>query len=133
MNADGDALAGNLLAGDTLDVDDVFETVDREDLTLLVLVRATDDLDLVALSDGDAADLYRRKSHVSSSNGGNFVGVEECRRTLYFSRSSLLNGALMMVRRTLEGAVKCALRDFRLEEWRAIANIYVSTLLCQSL
>lgn len=38
-------------------------------------------------------------------------------RTLYFSRSSLLNGALMITRRTLDGAEKCALRDFRLEEW----------------
>ena len=37
-------------------------------------------------------------------------------RTLCFSRSSLLRGALMMVRRTLEGAEKCALRDFLLEE-----------------
>ena len=41
------------------------------------------------------------------------------RLTLCFSLSSLLNGALMMVRRTLEGALKCALRDFRREEWRA--------------
>lgn len=40
--------------------------------------------------------------------------------TLYFSRSSLLRGALMMLRRTLEGALKCALRDLRLEEWRAV-------------
>jgi hypothetical protein len=31
----------------------------------------------------------------------------------------LLKGALMMVRRTLEGASKCALRDFRRDEWRA--------------
>lgn len=38
------------------------------------------------------------------------------RRTLYFSRSSLLRGALMMTRRTLEGAEKCALRDFLREE-----------------
>lgn len=42
-----------------------------------------------------------------------------CRPTLYFSRSSLLRGALMMLRRTLEGASKCALRDLRREEWRA--------------
>lgn len=39
--------------------------------------------------------------------------------TLYFSRSSLLRGALMIVRRTLEGAPWWALRDFLLEEWRA--------------
>ena len=39
--------------------------------------------------------------------------------TLCFSRSSLLRGALIMTRRTLEGALKCALRDFLREEWRA--------------
>jgi hypothetical protein len=38
------------------------------------------------------------------------------KHTLYFSRSSLLSGALMMSRRTLEGALKCALRDLRLED-----------------
>lgn len=43
--------------------------------------------------------------------------------TLYFSRSSLLRGALMMVRRTLEGAPKCALRDFLLEEAMPAAGI----------
>ena len=31
----------------------------------------------------------------------------------------MLNGALMIVRLTLEGALKWALRDFLLEEWRA--------------
>jgi hypothetical protein len=36
--------------------------------------------------------------------------------TLCFSLSSLLNGALIIVRRTLEGALKCDLRDFLLEE-----------------
>lgn len=35
---------------------------------------------------------------------------------MYFSRSSLLRGALMITRRSLEGALKCALRDFRREE-----------------
>lgn len=39
---------------------------------------------------------------------------------MYFSRSSLERGALMMLRRTLEGASKCALRDLRREEWRAV-------------
>ena len=39
--------------------------------------------------------------------------------TLCFSRSSLLRGALMITRRTLDGAPKCALRDFLREEWRA--------------
>jgi hypothetical protein len=35
---------------------------------------------------------------------------------LYFFRSSLESGALMMTRRTWEGAAKCALRLFLLEE-----------------
>ena len=39
--------------------------------------------------------------------------------TLYFSRSSFERGALMIVRRTEDGALKCALRDLRREEWRA--------------
>lgn len=51
----------------------------------------------------------------SDSSGGCIRGSH----TLYFSRSSLLRGALMIVRRTLEGAEKCALRDFLLEEDRA--------------
>ena len=36
--------------------------------------------------------------------------------TLYFSRSSLLRGADIMVRLTDEGALKWALRDFLREE-----------------
>ena len=47
-------------------------------------------------------------------------------RTLCFSRNSLLRGALMITRRTLEGAEKCALRDFLREEWRAM-DFQVST------
>lgn len=35
--------------------------------------------------------------------------------TLYFFLNSLHNGAVMILRRTLEGAVKCAFRDFLLE------------------
>lgn len=38
VDADGDALAGSLLACDPLNVDDIFETVDGKDLALLVLV-----------------------------------------------------------------------------------------------
>lgn len=49
-------------------------------------------------------------------------------RTLCFSLSSLLNGALMMTRRSLEGALKCALRDFRREEASSVDKIN-----CQSL
>lgn len=45
--------------------------------------------------------------------------VEVEQHTLCFSRSSLLKGALMMTRRTLDGASKWALRDFLREEWIA--------------
>jgi hypothetical protein len=57
VDAEGHALAAGLVAGDALDVDDVFEAVDRGDLALLVLVEAADDLDLVVLADRDAPDL----------------------------------------------------------------------------
>ena len=61
MDADGDALAVGLLAGDALDVDDVFETVDAGDLALAALVGASDDGDLVVFADGDGADLNCRR------------------------------------------------------------------------
>jgi hypothetical protein len=57
VDAEGHGLAGGLVAGDTLNVDDVFEAVHRGDLALLVLVEAADNGDLVVLADGDAADL----------------------------------------------------------------------------
>lgn len=57
VDAEGHALAGRLVAGDALDVDLVLEAVDRQDLALAALVGAPDDLDLVVLADGDAADL----------------------------------------------------------------------------
>jgi len=50
----------------------------------------------------------------------------------YASLSSLLSGVLMMVRRTLEGALKCALRDFLREEWRAGSSLMVSKFLLRS-
>lgn len=57
MEAKRNALAGSLVAGDTLDVDDVLETIHGGDLTLAALVGATNDGDLVVLADGDAANL----------------------------------------------------------------------------
>lgn len=60
VDAQRDGLARDLLAGDTLDVDHVLETVHGGDLALLVLVGAADDLDLVILADGDGADLCWR-------------------------------------------------------------------------
>lgn len=61
MDAQGDALAAGLVAGDALDVDHVLEAVDGGDLALTALVGATDDGDLVVLADGDAANLLRRR------------------------------------------------------------------------
>lgn len=68
VDAQGDALAGGLVAGDTLDVDHVLETVDGGDLALTALVGATDNGDLVVLADGDAADLLARKMLVFFDN-----------------------------------------------------------------
>lgn len=56
-DAEGNGLAVGLLAGDTVDVDDPLETVDRCDLALAALVGATDNGDLIVLADGDRADL----------------------------------------------------------------------------
>ena len=99
VDAQGDALAGSLLAGDALDVDNVLEAVDGGDLALTALVGATDDGDLVVLSDGDGADLRKCQNEM-------FGKLEAARwLTLYFSRSSLERGALMMTRRWSEGAL----------------------------
>lgn len=56
-DADWDGLAVGLLAGDALNVDDIFETVDGGDLALTALVGATLDDNLVVLADGNGADL----------------------------------------------------------------------------
>ncbi len=59
VNAEGDGLARGLLLDDTLDVDDVLETVDGGDLALTTLVGATNNKDLIVLSNGDGTDLGR--------------------------------------------------------------------------
>ena len=56
-DADGDALAVALFAGDSLDVHDVFEAVDGDDLALAALVAAALDHHFVVFADGDCADL----------------------------------------------------------------------------
>ena len=96
VDTDGDGGSGRLLLDDTLDVDDVLETVDGSDLALAALVGASDDQDFVILSDWDGADLGRLLKRYGIGRRGE--------RTLYLSRSSLLRGALMIVRLTLEGA-----------------------------
>lgn len=67
MDAQGDTLTGGLVAGDTLNVDDVLETVDGGDLALTALVATTDNGNLVVLADGDAADLKERHVRFCSS------------------------------------------------------------------
>lgn len=57
VDAQGGRLAGGLVAGDTLDVNDIFETVDGGDLALAALGGASDNHDLVVLANGNAADL----------------------------------------------------------------------------
>ena len=57
VDTDGDGGSGRLLLDDTLDVDDVLETVDGGDLAFAALVGASNDEDLIVLSDGDGADL----------------------------------------------------------------------------
>lgn len=103
MNAKGNRLAGGLLAGDTLNVDLVLETVDAGDLALPALKAAADNQNLVVLSINQL-----------DTSGSNwpcfdvFAYRTGMLRTLYFSRSSLLRGALMMLRRMELGAWKWA-------------------------
>jgi len=47
-----------LLVGDTLNVDNVFETVDRCDLAILALVDSTDNGNLIVFTDRYASNLY---------------------------------------------------------------------------
>jgi hypothetical protein len=57
VDAERDGLSRGLLADNTLDVNDVLETVDGGDLALTTLVGATNDGDLVILADWDRAHL----------------------------------------------------------------------------
>ena len=99
VDAQGNGLAVGLVAGDTLDVDNVLETVHGGDLALAALVGTTDNGDLVVLSDGDRADLDNVRNCEKIVSG-------DAKLTLYFSRSSLERGALMITRRWSEGALK---------------------------
>ena len=56
-DADGNALAVGLLAGDALNVNHVLETVAGGDLALTSLVAATLDDNLVVLAERDGADV----------------------------------------------------------------------------
>ncbi len=57
MEAEGNRLARGLLLDDTLDVDDVFETVDGGDLAFATLLRASDNQNFIVFADWDGADL----------------------------------------------------------------------------
>lgn len=77
VDAQGNGSTVDLVAGDTSDVDDVLQAVDRGDLALLVLVGAADNGDLIVLADGDAADvvllaqlLAERSAHDGAALGG---------------------------------------------------------------
>ena len=57
MNASGNALTVGLFACNSLNVDNIFETVDGGDFALTALICASDDGNLVIFSDGNALDL----------------------------------------------------------------------------
>ena len=59
VDAQRHRLTVGFLAGDALDVDDIFETVDGGDFALAAFVGAADDGDFVVFADGHRADLYR--------------------------------------------------------------------------
>ena len=86
---------------------DVFESVDGCYFAFTSFVRAALDDDFVVFADGESADLNRFVVRILKIRG---FEKWSCRgggelRTLCFSRSSLLNEALINVLRTLEGAV----------------------------
>ena len=53
VDAERHALSITLLAGDTFDVNDVFETIDGGDFTVAAFVGASDDGDFVVFADGN--------------------------------------------------------------------------------
>lgn len=116
-------------------MDDIFEAIDGGDFAGFAFVAAADDEDFVVFANGDCADLTVDNVHqpdmickpswTAMLIAVNMERAVKLNHTLCLSRSSLLRGALMMVRRTPEGALKCAFRDFLREEWRA-AQYYES-------
>jgi len=85
-DANGDRLAVSLLAGDTLDVDDIFQTVDRNDLALTSLVRASCDDNFVVFSDRKSADIVflteflgKRRAHNRAAHAGRGTEVRLAR------------------------------------------------------
>ena len=68
MNAHGDGLAGGLVLGDTLDVDDIFKTVHGGDLSFTALVGASDNKDFIVFADRDRSDLGCIRKTSSENN-----------------------------------------------------------------
>lgn len=58
VDANGDGLTVGLLAGDTFDVDEELQSIDRCDFAFSAFVGTSDDGNLVILSDGNAANLF---------------------------------------------------------------------------
>lgn len=104
MDTQGHALSIALLAGKAFDMDDVFEAVDGHNFSFAAFVRAAGYEDFVVFAYGDGADLLGEAKISRLDWEWIFVDVGG-RHTLCFSRSSLFKGALMMTRRTLEGAL----------------------------
>ncbi len=97
-------------------MDEVFQAVDGGDFAFAPFVGASYNGDFVVFADGNGADLKHGDiDQMLLSDPETLAGKSI---TLCFSLSSLLRGALMIVRRTLEGAPKWTLRDLRLEEAR---------------
>ena len=126
VDTDLDGGAVGSVLGDSLDVDDPLLSVDLGrrgecegrlrgmratylgDLAILALVLASNDQDLVVLSDRDGSHLYPNIStSLSSSN------CATSPLTLCLARNSLFKGELMIFRFSPEEAAKWAFRDFR--------------------
>ena len=90
-------------------MDNPFLPVDLGDLALPTLVLAAYNADLVILADGEGTRLLST-NQLCDLYAGNL------RRTLCLPRSSFDRDEDMILRRTDEGASKCALRALRREE-----------------
>lgn len=86
VDAKRNGLTAALLSLNTGDMNNIFETVDGSDLALATLVGATDDGDLIILSDWNGADivlltelLAQRRAHDSTPNAGRGIKMSLAR------------------------------------------------------
>ena len=105
VDADLDGSAVGLFAGEA-DVDDVFAAVHGGNLALAALLAAADNGDLIILADGEGADLATGEKEKKEGQNTETKEDIDDRQTLYFLRSSSERAALMITRRTEEGAAK---------------------------